>query len=102
MPQLNKNQRLISNGMLEAGLRHIDVAEHLGLSHGTITHLAAFYRVRGVVDNLPCSGRPRVMMPLQDRHIWTSHLHYCFLTAMSTAMVTLSCENDQISAHSLQ
>ena len=40
MLQLNKNQRLIAIGMLEAGVHHVDVAEHLGVSHGTITHLA--------------------------------------------------------------
>ena len=54
MPGLNKNQRLIAIGMLEADLRHVDVAEHLGVSHGTITHLA----VHGTVDDLSCSGRP--------------------------------------------
>ena len=37
-------------GMLEAGLRHVDVAEHWGVSRGTITRLAARYRVRGTVD----------------------------------------------------
>ena len=63
MPQLNKNQRLIAIGMLEAGLGHIDVPEHLGVSSGTITCLAARYRVCGTVDNIPCSCR-QVTMPV--------------------------------------
>ena len=95
MPRLNKNQRLIAIGMLEAGLRHVDVAEHLGVSRGTITRLAARYRVRGTVDDLPRSGRPRVTMPVQDCHIQTSHLCDCFL--LSDAVVTPGCENYRIS-----
>ena len=58
MPQLNKNQRLIAIGMLEAGLCHVDIAECLGVSRGTVTRLAARYRVCETVDGLPCSGRP--------------------------------------------
>ena len=61
--------------MIEAGLRHVDVIEPLCVSRGTITRLAARYRVRGTVDDLPRSGRPRVTTPVQDRHIRTSHLH---------------------------
>ena len=57
MPRLNKKQRLIAIGMLEAGLHHVDVAEHLGVPRGTIIRLAARYRARGTVDYLPCSGR---------------------------------------------
>ena len=64
MSRLNKNQRLIAIGMLEAGLHHVDVAEHLGVSRGTVTRLAARYRVRGIVDDLPRLSRPRVMTPV--------------------------------------
>ena len=58
MPRLNINQRLMVIGMLAAGLRHVGVAEHLGVARGTITHLAARYRVCGTVHDLPHSGRP--------------------------------------------
>ena len=37
MPRLNKNQRLMAIGVLEAGLHHVDIAEHLGVSRGIIT-----------------------------------------------------------------
>ena len=47
MPRLDKNQSLIVIGMLEAGICHVDVAEHLGVSRGTMTVLAARCRVRG-------------------------------------------------------
>ena len=94
MPRLNKNQRLIAIGMLEAGLRHVDVAEHLGVSRGTITRLAARYRVRGTVDDLARLGRPRITTPVQDRHIRTSHLRYRCLPATYTAVVTPGREND--------
>ena len=94
MSQLNKNQRLIAIGMLEAGLRHVDIAEHLGVSCGTITHLVACYRVFGTVDDLPCSGRPRVTMLLQDHHIQMPHLRDHFLRAMSSVMVTPDHKNN--------
>ena len=51
MLRLNKNQRRMAVGMLEAGLHHVDVAEHLGVSRGTVTRLAARFRVRGIVDD---------------------------------------------------
>ena len=78
MPRLNKSQRVIAIGMLEAGLIHVDIAEHFGVSRGTITHLAARYRVHGTVDDLPRSGRPRVTTPVPDSHIRTSHLRESF------------------------
>ena len=87
--------------MLEAYLCHIDVAEHLGVSHGTITPLAACYRVCGTADDLPHSGRSRVTMPVQDRYIRTSHLRYRFLPATSTAVVTPGQENDGINAQTV-
>ena len=93
MPRLNKNQRLIAIGMLEAGLNRIDVAEHLGVSYGTITRLAARYRVRVTVDDPSRSGRPRATTPVQGRHIRTSHLCDRFLPTISTAVVTQGREN---------
>ena len=74
MPRFNINQILIGIGMTEAGLRHVDVAEHLGVLRGTITRSAARYRIRGTVDDLLRSSRPRVTTSVQDRHILTSHL----------------------------
>ena len=82
MPQLNKNQRLIAIGMLEAVLHHIDIAEHLGVSRDTIIGLAARYRVRGTVDDLPRSDRPRVTTPVHDRHIRILHLYDRFFTGI--------------------
>ena len=102
MPRLNKYQKQIAIGMLEAGLHHVDVAEHLGVSCGTITRLAARYRVRGIVDDISRSGRPRVTTPVQDRHILTSQLRYRFLPATSTAVVTPGRENDRISAETVR
>ena len=94
MPQLNKNQRLIAIGMLAPGLCHVDVVEHLSVSYGTITHLAACYRDHETVDDLPCPGRIQVATPVQDRHIRTSHLRYRLLPLPSTAVVTPGLENN--------
>ena len=52
MLRLNKNQRLIDIGMLQAGLRPIDIAEHLDVSRGNIILLAACYGVFGTCDDL--------------------------------------------------
>ena len=62
--------------MLEAGLRHVDIAEHLSVSRGTITRLAARYRVCGTFNNHLRSGRLRVTTPVQDCHICTSRHIY--------------------------
>ena len=94
MPRLNKNQRLITIGMLEASLHHVEVTEHLGVSRCTITRLAARYNVSGTVDDFLRSGRPRVTTPVQDRHIRTSHIRERFLPATSTAMVTPGHKNN--------
>ena len=101
MPQLNKNQRLIAIGILEAGICHFDVAEHLNVSCGTIIHLAAHTENHGTVDDLPHSGRSQVMMPFQDHHIRTSHLCYHFVPATSTAMATSGGKNDRISTQTV-
>ena len=88
MPRFNINQIPIAIGMTEAGLRHVDVAEHLGVLRGTITNLTARYRVRGNVDDLSRSDRSRRQLktatfrpPHSDRHIRTLHLRDRFLPA---------------------
>ena len=59
-------------------------------------------KVLGTADDLPCSGRPRVTTPVQDRHIRTSHLNYHFLPATLIAVVIPCHQNDRISAETVR
>lgn len=102
MPRLNQNQRMRAMGMVDAGLRHHDVANRLGVTRVTIARLVRRYRTRGSADDLPRSGRPRVTTPEQDRHIRTSHLRDRFLPATRTAAVTPGRTNNRISAQTVR
>ena len=101
MPRLNQNQRLRAIGMLESGRRHADVAAQFCVSRVTATRLAGRYRTSGSVADRPCSGRPRVPIRAEDRHIWTSHLCNRFLTATTIAAATRA-QNNRIGAQTVR
>lgn len=102
MPRLNQNQRMQAIGMVDAGLRHYDVANRFGVTRATITRLVTRYRTRGSAADVPRSGRPRVTTPEQDRHIRTSHLRDRFLPATRTAVATPGRTNNRISAQTVR
>ncbi|KAK3082687.1 hypothetical protein FSP39_002633 [Pinctada imbricata] len=102
MPRLNKEQRLRTVGMIEAGRRHSDVASHFGVTRITISRLASLYRTTGSVNDRRRSGRPRVTTAAQDRYIVTSHLRNRFLTFPSTAIGTPGRTNNRISANTVR
>ena len=102
MPRLNQNQRLRAIGMLESGLRQVDVATHFGVTRLTISNLHRRYRLQGSADDLPRSGRPRVTSAAQDRYIRTSHLRQRFLPATVTAARTRGRTNNRISAQTVR
>ena len=88
--------------MVEASLRHYDVAARFGMTRATITRLLTRYRLYGTVNDLRRSGRLRVTTARQDRHIRTSHLRNRFQTALATAAVTLGRTNNRISAQTMR
>lgn len=56
-------------GIIESGLRQIDVAEALGLSQSVISRLANRMRATGVANERPRSGRPKKTSPVDDRFL---------------------------------
>ena len=88
--------------MVEADLHQYDIAARFGVTHATITRLLTHYRLYGTVNNLRCSGCPRVTTARQDQHIRTSQLRNRFKTAVATAAVTLGRTNNRISAQTVQ
>lgn len=56
-------------GMLESGLRQVDVAEALGVSQSVISRLAKRERETGSANERPRSGRPKKTSPADDRFL---------------------------------
>lgn len=102
MGRLSQSQRLRAVGMVQAGLRHSDVAARFGVTRTTITRLVTRYRLHGNVNDLPRSGRPRVTTPRQDRRIRTLHLRNRFQSATDTAAITPGRTNNRISAQTVR
>ena len=102
MARFSQNQRLLAVGMVEVGLHQYDIAARFGVPRVTITRLLTRYRLYGTVNDLRRSGRPRVTMARQNRHIRISHLGNRFQTAIATAAVTLGQTNNRISAQTLR
>ena len=60
------------------------------------------YRETGRTADSPCSGRPRVTTPAQDRYIRTSHLRDRYRMATTTTPVTPGTHNHSISAQTVR
>ena len=60
MPRLRQNEHERAVGMVQAGMRHEDVANQFGCSKLTITRLMSRVRQADGTADHPRSGRPRV------------------------------------------
>lgn len=76
-------------GMLQAGMSQNAVAATVGRSQKTITLLWRRFQTTGYTDDQPCSGRPRVTTPREDRQIRLLHLRNRLLTAVDSAQNAL-------------
>ena len=85
MPRLNRTNRNIAIGLLEAGQSQRTVARRMAVHQTTISRLWARYRQHNSVEDRPRSGRPRVTTRAQDRYIRVHHLRHRTATATSTA-----------------
>ena len=78
-----------------------DVLAQVGSSLQAVRSLRRRFVQTGSKEDLPCSGRPRVTTPVQDRYILNQHLRNC-LTATATASVTSGTHNPRISAQTVR
>jgi transposase len=88
-------------GMLQGGMRTVDVSRAMNYNVCTVRRLRHRYRETGRTADLPRSGRPRVTTPAQERYIRTSHLWDRYKMAITTARVTPGTQNPSISAQTV-
>ena len=67
----------------------------------TVRRLRQRYRETGRTADNPCSGRPRVTTPSQDRYIQTSHLQDRYRMATTTPRIPPGTHNLSISAQTV-
>ena len=72
-------------GMLQGGMRTVDVARAINCNVRTVRRLRQRYRETGRTADRPRSGRPHVTTHAQDRYIRTSHLRDRYRMATTTA-----------------
>ena len=77
MLRVPAQQRECTLGVLHGGMRTADVARAINCNVRTVRLLRQCYSEEGWIADCPCSGRPRVSTPAQDRYIRTSEHHTC-------------------------
>ena len=85
MPRLNETDRWRAVGMIEAGVRHTDVARQFGVHQNTVDAWWRRYQQFGITRDRFRSGRPRVTSNHQDTYIRVVHLRDRLRTATLTA-----------------
>lgn len=66
--RLTRDQRLMAIGLLEGGVRQVDVARQLNVAQSVISRLFTRYRQRNDVSERP-RGRGRITTTIQDRFV---------------------------------
>ena len=102
MPRLHQNERDRAVGMVQAGMRQIEVANHFGCSKLTITRLMSRLRQTGSTSDRSHSGRPRETTLRQDCHIRLIHLQDRFGPTTVTARQTQGRHNPRISTQKVR
>ena len=101
MPRVPAHLRKCALGMLQGGMRTVDVAWAINCNVRTVRRLRQGYREIGWTAARPRSGSPRVTTPKQARYIRTSHLRDRYRMATTTARVTPGTHNPSISAQTV-
>ena len=86
---------------LQGGMRTADVARAINCNVHTVRRLRQRYGETVRTADHPCSGRPGVTTPAQDRYIQTSHLRDRYRMATTTAGVTPGMHNPSINAQTV-
>ena len=79
-PGMTSDERQMAIGMLSAGARVRDVAQHFNFTERTIHRLKSRFLQTGSVSDLPRSGRPRKTTAREDRYLVTSSRRNRFLS----------------------
>ena len=69
MPRVPAHLRERALGMMQGGMRTVDVAKAINCNVRTVRHLRQHYRETGRTADHPRSGRPRVTTPAQDQYL---------------------------------
>ncbi|VDH89894.1 Hypothetical predicted protein, partial [Mytilus galloprovincialis] len=96
MPRLRQHERDRAVGMVQANMRHIDVANNFGVSKLTITGSMSRLRQTGSSNDRRRSGRPRETTLRQDRRIRFTHLRNRFFTSYNSARQSPGRHNPRI------
>jgi hypothetical protein len=97
MPRVPVHMHALALGMLQGGLRTVDVARAINCTVCTVRHLRQSYRETGRTADCHHSGRLCLTSPAQDRYIQTSHLRDRYRMATTAAQVTPGTHNLTIS-----
>ena len=97
MPWLRQNDSERVVGMVQTGMTHQAVADHLNVSRITISRLMIRLRQKDRRNDRPSNDRSRVISQRQDRHVCLIHLRNSMLTAEDTARRTSGLANVRIS-----
>jgi len=82
--------------MVQAGMTHQAVADHLNVSRITILRLMTRHRQTDRTNDISRSGRPRVTSQRQDRHLRLIHLRTRMITTEDAACRTPGLANARI------
>uniref|UniRef100_A0AAZ3QBJ4 Transposase Tc1-like domain-containing protein n=1 Tax=Oncorhynchus tshawytscha TaxID=74940 RepID=A0AAZ3QBJ4_ONCTS len=88
--------------MVQGRIRTADVARAINCNVCTVRSLRQSYRETVRTADHPCSGRPCVTTPAQNRYIRTSHLRDRYRMATITARITPGTHNPSISAQTVR
>ena len=102
MAILSQIQRERAIGMLNAGMRPINVARNFNVHLSTITRLRERFRTTGRTEDHPRSGRPRCTTQRQDQYLTLTHLRDRFRPATVTAATTRGRRNRRISSQTVR
>lgn len=93
---LNRDEMLRAMGMLEAGMRQIDVARALNTTQSVISRLSARYRESGDVAERH-TGRHRITTPQQDHFLQLNARRRPTLTAPELSLILQETHNVTVS-----
>ena len=98
MSRLRQNNREQAVGMVQTGMTHQAVADHLDVSKITISRLMIHLLQTGRTNDRPRSGSPLLTLQPQGRYLRLIHIRNSIITVEDTARRTSGLANVRISS----